>query len=188
MKTLSHPIWLATALGLWFVPAVYAQYVTLSANSSRPSSPLVTLTSNDVATVVSLVCNNGANPPYAYLEVGAGGTTNKFYPDVATTGGEISMASQSSIGKANLVIAGPATIRAVSTTTSPEFPCFCTLQITKPTSTFVPVNTVVIPNDSGAPVNVIMESSIDMISWNAANPGIYGTSSTNRFFRVRAER
>lgn len=165
-----------------------AQFVTLTANSSRPVSSAVTLTSNDVATVLSLICNNGANPPFAYLEVAAGGTTNKFYPDVATTGGEISFASQSSFGKANLVIAGPATIRAVSTTSSAEFPCFCTLQVTKPTSTFVPVNTVVIPNDSGAPVNIIMESSMDMVTWNAASPGIYGTSTTNRFFRVRAER
>ncbi len=47
---------------------------------------------------------------------------------------------------------------------------------------------VVIPEDAGGPVQVALESSTDLINWNAANPGTYGTSTTRRFFRVRAIR
>jgi len=35
-------------------------------------------------------------------------------------------------------------------------------------------------------VNVILESSTDLVTWTQANPGTYGASTTKRFFRVRA--
>lgn len=50
------------------------------------------------------------------------------------------------------------------------------------------LGTVVIPADAGGPVTVILESSTDMITWTAATPGTYGTSTTKRFFRLRATR
>lgn len=46
---------------------------------------------------------------------------------------------------------------------------------------------VVIPEDATGPVEIILESSTDMINWNRANPGSYGSSTANRFFRLRAE-
>jgi hypothetical protein len=52
----------------------------------------------------------------------------------------------------------------------------------------IPSTAVAIPADSGGPVTIALESSVDMITWNAALPGTYGTSTTNRFFRVRAIR
>ena len=50
----------------------------------------------------------------------------------------------------------------------------------------LPTNTVVIPSDSSGPVEIILESSEDMVNWNSANPGTYGASTNERFFRVRA--
>ena len=50
----------------------------------------------------------------------------------------------------------------------------------------LPANTVVIPSDSSGPVEIILESSEDMVNWNSANPGSYGASTNERFFRVRA--
>ncbi len=47
-------------------------------------------------------------------------------------------------------------------------------------------NTVVIPSDAEGPVQVILESSMDLITWTGAEPGTYGASATNRFFRLRA--
>ena len=32
----------------------------------------------------------------------------------------------------------------------------------------------------------ILESSEDMVNWNSANPGTYGASTNERFFRIRA--
>jgi len=56
------------------------------------------------------------------------------------------------------------------------------------TGQFTPNTGVVIPADSSGPVNIILESSVDLINWIPANPGTYGTTTTNRFFRVRATR
>ncbi len=50
----------------------------------------------------------------------------------------------------------------------------------------VPSNSVVIPENSAGPVEIILESSTDLITWTAANPGTYGSSTEKRFFRVRA--
>jgi hypothetical protein len=47
-------------------------------------------------------------------------------------------------------------------------------------------SSVVIPEDASGPVTIVMESSTDLVSWVAANPGAYGASTPRRFFRVRA--
>jgi hypothetical protein len=54
------------------------------------------------------------------------------------------------------------------------------------TTETVPTSAVVIPSDATGPVNVILESSSDLVTWTQANPGTYGASTTKRFFRVRA--
>ncbi len=50
----------------------------------------------------------------------------------------------------------------------------------------VPSNAVVIPSDLTGPVQILLEASPDLVTWTSAEPGTYGASSTNRFFRVRA--
>lgn len=49
-----------------------------------------------------------------------------------------------------------------------------------------PSSTVVVPADVAGPVDIILESSTDLITWTAATPGSYGSSTSKRFFRVRA--
>ena len=83
------------------------------------------------------------------------------------------------------IIAGPATITLVCNNSSPVF---CSVEVKGPTEQLMPSTAVVIPADSGGPVNITLESSTDLITWTGALPGTYGTSTTNRFFRVRAER
>ncbi len=53
-------------------------------------------------------------------------------------------------------------------------------------NTSIPSSAVVIPTDASGPVQIILESSQDMINWNATNPGTYGASESERFYRVRA--
>jgi hypothetical protein len=66
-----------------------------------------------------------------------------------------------------------------------------TFQITTPAcanvvSNYVPADAIVIPASATGNVQIILESSIDLVNWTAANPGTYSASSaTNRFFRVR---
>jgi hypothetical protein len=50
----------------------------------------------------------------------------------------------------------------------------------------IPANSVVIPTDAKGPVEILLESSADLLNWNAAAPGTYGSTHSNRFFRVRA--
>lgn len=50
----------------------------------------------------------------------------------------------------------------------------------------LPSNSVVIPTDATGNVEIILESSEDLVSWTAASPGTYGSSTKKRFFRVRA--
>jgi hypothetical protein len=54
-------------------------------------------------------------------------------------------------------------------------------------SNYVPADAIVIPASATGSVQIILESSPDLVNWTAANPGTYGASAgTNRFFRVRA--
>ncbi len=84
-------------------------------------------------------------------------------------------------------IAGLAIIAVTNNSTSAVF---FTVKIETPNTNTVQtaLGTVVIPADAGGPVTVILESSTDMITWTAATPGSYGTSTTKRFFRLRATR
>jgi len=50
----------------------------------------------------------------------------------------------------------------------------------------IPQCAVVVPSDSTGPVEIKLESSVDLVSWNSATPGLYGASTEKRFFRVRA--
>lgn len=91
------------------------------------------------------------------------------------------------------VIAGPAELRATvqrdSSTPHQEF-AFFTASVTRantaPAQT--PIGAVVIPEDASGSYSVILESSSDMVTWTAANPGTYGGSETRRFFRTRIVR
>lgn len=80
---------------------------------------------------------------------------------------------------------GPATI----TLSGSYGPAFCTIETScaNPVQ-FIPSTAVVIPSDTNGPVSIVLESSTDLINWTPTLPGKYGTTSTNRFFRVRAER
>jgi len=54
-------------------------------------------------------------------------------------------------------------------------------------SNYVPADAIVIPASATGNVQIILESSPDLVNWTAASPGTYGESAgTNRFFRVRA--
>ena len=52
----------------------------------------------------------------------------------------------------------------------------------------VPSNVAVIPNDANGRFEVMLESSVDLVTWNAANPGTFGGDTRRRFFRTRIGR
>jgi hypothetical protein len=87
----------------------------------------------------------------------------------------------------NLCIAGPATIQLRAQCCA-YYQSFATIEVIGPVTQSTPSTAVVIPADAGGPVNIILESSTDLLNWSGSLPGTYGTSTTNRFFRVRAVR
>ena len=131
------------------------------------------LGTNQVAKVVN---QSGSIIPNSYLAEVINGVTV-----VPSVGG-------SHVGR---MFYGPSRIEFYAPFASPDpYTGLITLEI-NPAGTdlpIVPSNAVVIPADSAGPVTILLESSSDLVTWNAAIPGTYGTSTTNRFFRVRGIR
>lgn len=84
-----------------------------------------------------------------------------------------------------LKVVGPGTIRLTSTHADTK--TAVTFGITRANAVplVTPANAVVIPNDAAGTFQVILESSTDMITWTAANPGTYSGTTQQRFFRTR---
>jgi hypothetical protein len=150
------------------------QYITLGlqASSSSTNSVSYPVGTNQIITVVS------SNP-------------GNYYP---ATYGTFANGATSVIGVIG-IITGLINIKCVTGAelgnSNPSYQ-WTTFQITTPSSAavisnYVPADAIVIPSSATGTVQIILESSPDLVNWTAANPGTYGASSgTNRFFRVRA--
>jgi len=82
-------------------------------------------------------------------------------------------------------VAGPCIIQA-GTSSSLKGVMTYRIRPNVSSSTSIPANAVVIPTDATGDIDIILESSTDLVNWTQANPGTYGASATKRFFRVRA--
>lgn len=97
-----------------------------------------------------------------------------------SAGGEVSYNPQ------RVTVAGPKTV-TIEVVNNQAL--LCTYKMTALTATAtvnVASQAVVIPADATAPVDIIFESSTDLITWTAAVAGSYSPSTSKRFFRVRA--
>ena len=141
---------------------------TLVTTSSTNLSSVITVATNQYAVVKSADYQDGG---LLIINLPGNSFTNNF-TDNSVTG---------------LTIAGPATIQLQAQPYS-YIPTFVTIQVKDNESQSSPSTAVVIPTDATGPVNIILESSSDLVNWTSALPGTYGSSATNRFFRVRAVR
>jgi hypothetical protein len=132
--------------------------------------PLVLITSNQVAEVVNLFLDRGAD---ARLKIIC--PTNQSLLSLNWSFNSTNFCSSP------ITVAGPATFSIIG-------PGFVTLKISEIPQQITPSTSVVIPTDSTGPVDIVLESSTDLVNWTASLPGTYGANSTNRFFRVRAVR
>ncbi len=151
-----------------------ADVITLTGSSTY------TLGSNDVAEIISISSISGEYRAQQFSLNGVGTPTM-----VLTTGGIFSLLP--------LVITGPSNTIATVAAVPGNFVTFrLRTKAEFVSSLAVPSvavsSSVVIPEDTAGPVTLVMESSTDMVTWTAANPGTYGTSTPRRFFRIRALR
>jgi hypothetical protein len=176
MKTIGNVV----VICLFSVSIVLGQTVSLVATApvgSSGSSQTLTIQTNQVASVLHVYV-----PPNADL---VGQPVRIPWVDVTINSNTFEYK-----GAVNPVVAGPATIqvRVDNTNTYYQTPIsvYATVQVMDNEPQFSPSTAVVIPSDATGSVQIVLESSPDLVNWTAALPGTYGSSATNRFFRVRA--
>jgi hypothetical protein len=167
---------------LFSVSTIFGQTVSLVATApvgGSGTSQILTIQTNQVASVLHVYV-----PPDADL---VGQPVRIPWVDVTINSNTFEYK-----GAANPVVAGPATIRVRvdNTNTYYQTPIsvYATVQVMDNEPQFSPSTAVVIPSDATGPVQIVLESSPDLVNWTPALPGTYGSSTTNRFFRVRAIR
>mgnify|MGYP001355044559 CR=1 FL=1 len=84
----------------------------------------------------------------------------------------------------NVVVAGPVTLKVLSL--DQAVTTYHLRDNNATSSQLLPHGMVVVPTDAKGDVDVILESSTDLVNWTAAVPGKYGAATQRRFFRLRA--
>ncbi len=160
--------WILTALllaSLQISLAGTARYVSASVGGERETNQVV-IAANEVGELISW----GGS----YLAVDA--YKDGIYANIIN--------SQSPPGKASFTVAGPAAfnLRAAG---GPSSNGFATFKITP--ESFPPDKTLLVEPNQGN-VAITMESSTNLIHWVASTNGIYSTTNTPMFFRVRMDK
>jgi len=151
-----------------------ADFITLQVPAGgqgvlRQSDPF-SIAAGDVVTLVYSSMSGNAD-----LEVDFG-SSSTVVPTAITT----------SYVNGPVTITGPAAIRARTTFFFAQIGLLTfSIQRANSTASVVPSNAVVIPEDATGQYQVILESSTDLVTWTAANPGTYGGTTQKRFFRTR---
>jgi len=108
-----------------------------------------------------------------------------------TTNGVRILLDSASVAPLPVILTGLANVSVINQVGTPA--TWGTFKITTPAtpcviSNYIPADAIVIPASATGNVQIILESSPDLVNWTAASPGTYGASAgTNRFFRVRAQ-
>ena len=189
-------LWFNT-MNAWTIAILAAAILPLSnvsgTHGDSPPPPYLTLTSGYetlgessfyipegyLVEIKSLELIDGSGTPshkksYVHIE----GTTEEYPFSLTLRTGEIS--------KTLPTFLGPLEIQVWANTAS-ESKAYAVLKITEPTSDeVIPKNCVVIPADAAGPVEIILESSEDLITWTPTAAGAYGKGRGKRFFRVRS--
>jgi len=163
------------------------QTVTLAVQSgTAPSLPPPTsyvVTTNQIIRIISIASGSGyTNPPSVTLYHSSGAKITPVIV-IGTYTGLTNISVNAAYVWGNLV---------GGTYVYTYYAGLVTLEIETPStanviSNYVPADAIVIPASATGDVQIILESSPDLVNWTAASPGTYGASAgTNRFFRVRA--
>jgi len=181
---------------------VGTNHTTIASNVVHSS--VVTVGANEIARVLHFASTYkepgfpGPDRPFTEanchfeLEVQMG--TNSIRYDHLSMFGGGSTAGEPRMESGLPVIVGPATLQVIweeaaecdGIGSKRNGVAICTVEVVSREPTTTPTGAVVIPADSAGPVEIVLESSADLITWTTAQPGIYGSTAERRFFRVRA--
>ena len=178
MKSLKVPIWFLAAVTAVIACQAQTRTIVLANTNSAAMTTNIVVGTNEIFELLHV-----RRYPYSVeldgvVNIGSTSVTNIYIAGL-TWGVE-----------QGTVIAGPATVSFEWWTATPgkSQPLFLTYRTTKQVDTFVANTGVVIPADAGGPVSVLLETSTNFVSWTQAQPGTYGVSSSERYFRLRAVR
>ena len=153
-----------------FCFTVHAELISLVANNRSQfggptsSSKTITLQAGDLATV-------------NYLSPGA--TLDVTISNIKT---RITPAEE----KANLpVVAGPAILKLLNFNNLNAAMATISVKRAGEAAQQIPQQVVVIPSGSQGDRRVLLESSVDLITWTSVDPGFFNAGNANRFFRAR---
>lgn len=195
MKTI-----LASLIVLVFAAAARAETVTLTLSPVLPlpagatvkaKSATITLAEGDVAELLFApipIENDYDDAERRTVEFVTAGQTFSWQTIVVPPGSGSASSSYIWAGVAKIQpmkVAGPGTLRLTSTHADTKTAVTFGITRAKAIPSVTPSNAVVIPNDAAGVFQVILESSIDLITWTAANPGSYSGTTQQRFFRTR---
>lgn len=170
MKTILLSLLLCGSLAVFA-----AEYVTLRQPLDSADSPVLEVSTNRTAKLIYYWQDNGS-------------LLRLIFPE----SGLFSISSREILVNPPLMLKGPAKFQIQGGGASPgRVGAFATFEVITDTPTaglVTPSTAVVIPEDAAGPVQIILESSADLVTWTSANPGLYGASTSKRFFRVRAQR
>lgn len=153
-----------------FVASASAQFQTLTTTS------LANVTITIPAGQVMQVFNFTHESTTSYLRLTKDSNSLNVLQSISMEGSTSNIAQQS-------YFVGPATLQLTGGRVCLSYKLFDNPTVA---GTTVPSTAVVIPADASGPVNIILESSTDLLTWTPASPGSYGSSTAKRFFRVRA--
>jgi hypothetical protein len=166
---------------LLMVPAAYSsEYLKIQARTdssgSTVLSELIYLEPGDVCEVLTFYADNLTSSIVFGAET-APGTYDPTSWTMADTGVD------------NLVFIGPGRVNVQARNDTNSL-VWASVKVTRASEGdgYLPTNTVVIPTQPSGNIEIILESSTDLLNWVSATPGTYVTTSEKRFFRVRAER
>jgi hypothetical protein len=166
-----------------FAGITQAQPVTLVATNGVPSSD--DFSTNQIITINSFIQSPSFSSSYGNATIsfnnGLKSQISSYNYGVSTftstTGAAAFAGGAMFTGITNILVAANSSGAVVA----------LTFTISTPTiQSIIPANAVVIPSDATGPVQIVLESSSDLVNWTSSLPGTYGSTYTNRFFRVRA--
>lgn len=157
------------------IEGAFAQYQNAINSGTTPVD--ITVPAGQVMQVFSFCHQSGVN--VSYLQFNDGFLSSR---QLVSKGHD----DPSAYDPKQIFFVGPGTVSIVGT--YPNSAARLTYKISDNSAAppSLPSNAVVIPADVSGTVNIILESSTDLVTWTAALPGSYGNSTTKRFFRVRA--
>jgi len=165
----------AAALSFATASAIATEYFTLAVPAGTTENPQAKTQPIDPSDVIQIV---GA---------GGGTTSNIFVIVRMSDGTEVFLPRKDRSLNNEPIITG---VESISISSRDNISRYVTWKVisTGAANAPTPSNVAVIPNDAEGDFEVVLESSVDLVTWTAANPGTFGGDTPRRFFRTRIVR